>query len=319
MPTEPYIGRREAIGFGIGTDPAVTVAPQGWIRWLDQDVQPKLEIIENESAMGVAEKINDSEVVGKWVEGTIGGKVTEVGVGFPLLGIFGSVTTGAVVGGVYPHTFDVNQSSIPPAITLAKVTPIQSKRHSYTTFDTFELTAEEKGWVQVSSAVKARIGETSTEVVALTSEKEFTSKNIVLKTAASSAGLAAAPAIAAKSLKLNIERPSEMWFPLGGDDNPVFDRGVFEAKGEFVIRYLSTDVEDDYLSNAIKAMSIKMANGATSLEFIATKVRFRELEKSSDRDEIVTQTVSFYCELDTTAGKAIQAVLKNPRASYAAA
>ncbi|MHD0307493.1 hypothetical protein, partial [Rhodococcus erythropolis] len=106
---------------------------------------------------------------------------------------------------------------------------------------------------------------------------------------------------------------------LGGDDNPVFDRGVFEAKGEFVIRYLSTDVEDDYLANAIKAMSIKMTNGATSLEFIATKVRFRELEKSSDRDEIVTQTVSFYCEFDTTAGKAVQAVLKNPRASYAAA
>lgn len=211
MPTEPYIGRREAIGFGIGTDPTVRVAPQGWIHWLDQDIQLKQEIIENESAMGVVEKINDSEGVGKWFEGTIGGKVTEVGVGFPLLGIFGSVTTGAVVGGVYPHTFDVNQSSIPPAITFAHVTPIQSNRHSYTTFDTFELTAEEKSWVQISSAIKARIGETSTEVVALTTEKEFTSKNIVLKTAASSAGLAAAPAIAAKSLKLNIERPSEMW------------------------------------------------------------------------------------------------------------
>lgn len=316
---DPYIGRREAVGFGIGSDPTATVAPQIFIRWLDQDVQPKTEIIENDSAMGVVEKINDSEVVGKWVEGTIGGKVTDIAVGFPLLGWFGSVSTGAAVSGVYPHTFEVSQSSKPVAMTLSKVTPAKSERFPYLTFDTIELTAEKQGYVQISSAVKARIGESSSETVALVDEKEFTSKNIVLKTAANIAGLAAANPIDALSLKLNLERPSEAFFPLGGDDNPKFDRGSVEAKGEFVIRYSNTDVEDDYLANAIKAMSITLTNGTSSLAFTAGKVRFTELEKSSDKDEIVTQSVSFSCQLDTTTSKTISALLKNTRSTYAAA
>lgn len=316
---DPYIGRREAIGFGIGTDQATTVAPQVFMRWLDQDVQPKTEIIENDSALGVVEKINDSEVVGKWVEGTIGGKINDISIGFPLYGWFGQVTTGAAVSGIYPHTFNVSQSSKPPAMTLAKATPAGDQRYSYLTFDTLELTAEKQGWVQISSAVKARIGATSTETVALVAEKEFTSKNIVLKTAANVAGLGAAPSIDAVSLKLNLERPSESFFPLGGDDNPQFDRGAVEAKGEFVVRYTNTDVETDYLANTIKAMSITLTNGTSTLAFTAGKVRFVELEKSNDKDEIITQTVSFSCQLDPTTSKTITAVLNNSRASYAAA
>lgn len=316
---EPYIGRREGIGFGIGTDPSVAVVPQLFIRWLDQDVQPKTEIIENDSALGLVEKINDSEVVGKWVEGTIGGKVTDVAVGYPLLGWFGKVSTGAAANGIYPHTFDVNQSSKPPAMTLAKMSPAGDKRHAYLTFDTLEVTAEKQGWVQISSAVKARIGTPSTETLALLAEKEFTSKDIVLKTASDVAGLSAAPAIDAISLKLNLERPSEMFFPLGGNDNPIFDRGAVEAKGEFVIRYTRTDVEEDYLANAVKAMSITMTNGTSSLAFTAGRVRFTELERPNDKDEIVTQTVSFSCQLDPATSKTISAVLKNSRASYAAA
>lgn len=318
--SDPYLSRREGIGLGIGATPETVVAPQLWLKWLDQDIQPKTEIIENESALGVVEKINDSEVVAKWVEGTIGGKVTEQGIGFMLLGLFGSVSSGSVVGGVFPHTFTVNQSSIPPAMTLAQVTPLTEKRHSYLTFDSLEINAEEKGWVQVSSAVKARVGETSSETIAtLNDEKEFTSKHIVLKTAANTGGLAGADPIKTKSVKMQFERPSEMFLAHGSDDEVEFDRGVFEAKGEFVVRYMNTDLEEDYIANTIKALSLTMANGSTSLVFTASKVRFRELEKSTDRNQIVTQTVSFYCEFDSTVGHSVQAVLTNPRASYVAA
>ena len=82
--SKQYIGRREGIGLGIEATPGTAVAPQTWLRWLDQDVQNKTDVIENESAMGVVEKVNDSEVVAKWAEGKIGGKVTEEGVGFLL-------------------------------------------------------------------------------------------------------------------------------------------------------------------------------------------------------------------------------------------
>lgn len=143
--SDPYIGRKEAIGFGIEATPGTAVAPQVWMRWLDQGLQPKTAVIENESAMGVADKINDSEVVSSWAEGKLGGKVTAESVGFLLLGMFGEVTTGAAVSGIYPHTFALKQSSIPTALTIARWNPLAPKRHSYGVIDSFELSAEAGG------------------------------------------------------------------------------------------------------------------------------------------------------------------------------
>ncbi len=320
MANEVRIGRRDGIGFGIGASVEATAAPQEWYPWLSQSLQPKLDRVENESALGVVEKINDSAITGSSVEGTIEGKITGIGIGYPLLGIFGKVTDGVAVSGIYPHTFDVNQSSVPPAITVTRATPTQVLRHGYATFDTFELSAETNQFVQFSSAIKARDGVESADVfVSPTTQVEFTSKHIVLKYAENVAGIGVAPMVNAKSLKLNLSRPSEMWLGLGSSANPIFDRTTFEASGEFVVRHDDPQVEEDFRSNAIKAMSVKLTNGTTSLEFVATKVRFTELESSGDRDEIVTQSINFSCEFDVTVGRTIQAVLKNGKATYAAA
>lgn len=315
---DQYIGRRESIGLGIEATPGTAVAPQTWMRWLDQSIQNKINVIENESALGVVDRVNDSAITAKWAEGTIGGKVTVDSVGFLLLGVFGTVSTGVISAGIYPHTFSVNQSGIPKTLTLARTSPLVSNRHAYAVVDSLEITAETGGWVQVSSAIKARVGASSTETVAFTTEEEFTSKHIILKTAADVASLGAAAAVSASSLKLSIERPSEPFNPLGTDDQPQFDRGAFEAKGEFVVRLTDTQLETDYLANTKKALSITMTNGTKSLAFTASKVRYRELEQSRDKDSVVTATVQFYCEFDTATSKSIEAVLKNTRATYAA-
>lgn len=317
--SDPYIGRREAIGLGIEASPGTAVPPQVWLRWLTQGLQPKKTTVENESAMGVIDRVNDSQATAKWVEGTVGGKVTSQAIGFLLLGMHGSVSTGTAVAGVYPHTFTNNPSSIPKTLTLASVSPLVSRRHSYATIDNLEITAEAGGWVEVSTAVKARIGATSTETVALVSEGEFTSKHVTLKVAANVAGLTAAPAVKATRVNVVLERSSEPFFPLGTDDAAEFDRGTFEARGEFVVRMTDTQYEDDFLTNAVKALRVTLGNGADSLEFTGSRVRYRELEASRDRDAVVTATVQFFCEFDTATNTSIATVLKNTRATYAAA
>lgn len=315
----PYIGRREGIGIGIEGTAGTAVAPQTFLKWLDQDIQNKTEVIENESALGVVEKINDSAVAAKWAEGTINGKVTAESVGFLLLGMFGTVSTGSATEGVYPHTFSVNQSSLPTTLTFAHVTPLKTQRYAYGVVETFELNAEMGGWVTVETAVKARAGASASDTLTIpTGEAEFTSKNITVKKASSVAGLSGATAMSLRSVKLSLSRESEKHDPLGTDDAPEFDRGSFEATGEFVIRYTDTAYEDAFLANTASAMEIKLANGSDTLTFTAGKVRFRELEKSSDLDEIVTQSVSFTCEFDETTSKAIEAVLTNERATYEA-
>lgn len=319
---DQYIGRREAVGLGIEGTPGTSVAPQIWMRWLDNDLQVKTDVQENESALGVVDRVNDSDITSKWVEGKIGGNISSRAVGYLLLGMWGNVSTGSATGGIYPHTFSVKQSSIPTTLTIAKSSPLASARHSYGTLSSFELDAQPGKYVTVSSAVKARIGATSTETVALSTEATFTSRHISVYTADTVANLASATKIKAASFKLNVERKVDAFMPLGENSSvPAveFDAGTFEAKGELVVRLTDTQYETDFLANTIRAMKIALVNGTKSLEFTAAKVRFRELEKSTDRDSVVTATLSFFCEFDETTNASITPVLKTDQATYIAA
>jgi len=314
------IGRREAVGLGIETTPGTSVPPQIWLRWLTNALQNKTSVIQNESAMGVVDRVNDSEVVAKWMEGTVGGKVTSEAIGFLLYGFFGSVSTGAASSGIYPHTFSMNQSSIPSTLTIARDMPLGDQRHSYGVLDNLEITNEAGGWVEVSTAIKARVGVSSTETPTFsTTEKEFTSKHVSLRVAADVASLSGATNIKASRVSIVMERSSEAFNPLGTDDAPEFDRGAFEARGEFVVRMTDSQYEEDFLANTVKALRITIANGTTSLEFTAGRVRYRELEQSKDKDSIVTATVQWFAEFNTSQNASVVPLLKNTRVSYVAA
>lgn len=320
--SEQFIGRREAVGLGIEGTPGTSVAPQIWMRWLDNDLQPVTDVQENESAIGVVERVSDSDIVSKYVEGKIGGNVSSRAVGYLLLGMWGEVSTGSAVSGVYPHTFSAKQSSIPTTLTIATSSPLKESRHSYGTIESFELDAQAGKYVSVSSSVKARIGATSTETVALSTEATFTSRHIGVKLADTIANLGSATNVKAVSFKLNAERKASPFLPLGENSTvPAveFDTGTFEAKGELVVRMTDTQYEEDFLANTVKAMKVTLANGNESLEFTAGKVRYRELEKSTDRDQVVTATISFYCEFDTATSASVTPVLRNTLASYVAA
>lgn len=316
---EQYIGRREGIGLGIEATAGTGVAAQTWLRWLDNDFQPKTSVIENESAMGVVDAVNDSEVVAKWAEGTIGGKVTDIGIGYLLSGFFGKPTTGEASESIYPHTFNMTQSSIGTTLTVVRNDLLAPKAHSYAVIDRLTIEAEAGGWVTVEAAIKARVGASASPTVAFVTESEFTSKHVTVKLAATTGDLAGATALKASRVKLDLERPSEAFNPLGTSDLPEFDRGEFSVAGELVIRYTDTQYETDFLANAVKAMSITIANGTKTLAFTASQVRYRELEKSVSKDGIVTQTLSIKAEYDAAAGRSIQAVLNNAQATYEAA
>ncbi|MCO4274266.1 phage tail tube protein [Pseudarthrobacter sp. HLT3-5] len=316
---DQHIGRRVGVGIGIEATPGVTVAPQTFLRWDTNDLQPKTNVVEDDSAMGVVDEISDSGITSRWAEGTLGGKISAVDMGFFFLGHYGAVTTGAAVAGVYPHTFSVKQSSIPTTVSLSISSPLQSQRHGYGVFETLEITAEQNGYVNFSAAVKARVGVTSSETVAYTAQNLFTSKHITLKIADTSAALGAAAAISALSVKFMSERPSEAVSPLGTMDEVEFDRGSYKANGEFVVRLKSTEYEEAFLANTVKALRISMVNGNDGLEITATKVRYRELEQSRDKNDVVTATIQYFCEYDTAVGASNVPVLKNSRASYVAA
>ena len=108
MSTNQYIGRRSAvIGLGKETTPGTSVSPTDWARLLSMDFRPMEEQIQNESAMGRVEKVNEAAVVSQWTQGSIEGKVGDTTIGYLLYSIFGTLVT----------------SDMPTATPLSKTTP----------------------------------------------------------------------------------------------------------------------------------------------------------------------------------------------------
>lgn len=327
MPNNEFIGRRVGVGFGVESTYGTEVAPAHWMKQTSLDFQRKNTRIENESALGRNEGVNDSAIVEEWAEGKLEGKVYDVSIGYLLYNIFGSLTTtdnADTDASVKDHTFNVSTSNIAKSLTIARVDPLSSRRHGMATLDSLELTAEQGDWVRVSAAIKAKSGATSSDTAAYTAENSFTSKHVSVKLASTAGGLGAATAIAAKSLTLNIRRDSQVYFPFGSTAPSAINTGRWTANGEIVLRYTDTTHEALWAANTKQALQIAIVNsdvtiGAStnpSLTFTAPKVRLNTFEMSDDLDEVIEATVGFTCEFSEADAYMLRAVLVNTKASY---
>lgn len=318
--SEAYIGRREALGLGIEATPGTSVAPQIWLRWLSNGLAPTAEVLENESAMGRVERVNDSETTSLGAEGSIGGKVTSDAIGYLLLGLYGSVESTTADEGTYSHTFDVNQSSVPRTLTITSQSPLQTQQYSYAVVNNLEVTAESGGWVEMEASVQSRAGQPSTaQTVAFLDEDEFAAKHISVKLAGDVAGLAGAPLLKAQRVQVVQERSSSKFDALGTDNESEFDRLEWEARGEVVVRLTDTQYEENFRNSATQAFEVRMENDDSSLTFTAPKVKTRELSIDRSLGDVVTVTLGLYFELDFASGKTLTPVLVNKTANYAAA
>ena len=258
----PFIGRREAVGVGKETTPGTAVAPTNWLPHLSLTLDSKTTQITNDSALGRIENINDSAIVGQHAEGSLQGKVTDVSIGFLLYNLFGSVSAATHAGEtiVYDNTFTVNNSSLPPSLTFARVNPVESLRYALGEITDFELDVAAGDWAKFTASIMAKIGASAGDTAAYTTENEFTSKHTTLKVASVVGSLSGASAIDIKSVKLKITSKSDSWVPFGAIDPTSFDPQDFEVSGEFVVRYTSTTYEALGNANTRQAMSLTLKN-----------------------------------------------------------
>lgn len=321
-----FIGRRVALGIGKETTRGTVVAPNYWFRHLSLDFMKKAKSIQNESAMNRVEKVNDSALVQEWSEGKLAGKITDIGIGYLLDNIFGTTNSAAHAGEtvVYDHTMTINQVQQPPTLTFSRSDPNIGRQHAFGVVSSLEIDAQAGDWVKISADLKAAKGATSTPTVSYVVENEFTSKHITAKLAANAAGITAAPAIKAKSLKLKIDRKAEPYFGFGSTDIQEMYTGAYEITGEVVLIYSDTTYENMYYNNTKQYLQLSMANtdvtiGATSnptLVFKAPQARITDFGMSNDLDKVVEQTLSFYMEFSVADTAALTAVLTNTKSNY---
>jgi hypothetical protein len=327
MATNQYIGRRESVGFSVEATPGTAVTATDWARHLSFDFQRAQEQIQNESAMGRVEKVNEMAIVSQWAEGNFEGKIGDTTIGYLLYSIFGTLVTSDNAdanAAVKDHTFDTAQTNNRKTLTVTVKNPLTDRQHTLVTVDEFELTSETAQFAKVNAVLKARKGSTVSSTVAVTVENEFIPKHVTVKFASSVASLGAASAIEAKSVKLKISSPTEAFTPLGASEPTNFLAGPWEATGELVLQYTATTYEDIWYANTAQAMSITLANtdvvigtaAHPTLAFTAPQARLNSFSKSNDLDTVVEQTIGFYCELSPTDGYALRAMLTNIKSGY---
>lgn len=327
MATNQFIGRTVSVGLGRETTAGTSVAPALWVRHLSLDFQRNQEMIQNESAMGRVEKVNEAAIVSQWAEGSLEGKVTDQAIGYLLYSIFGTLvtTTNADAStNVKDHTFDTAQTNNRQTLTLTRKDKLTNRRHALCTVDEIEFTAETGQFAKFNASLKALSGVTNTDTVSFTDENEFIPKHIAVKFASNVAGLSGASAIETKSVKLKISSPTEAYTPLGTSAPTNFLAGPWEATGELVLQYTATTYEDLWFANTAQAMSITLKNtdvtigtsANPTLTFTAPQARLTSFSMSNDLDAVIEQTIGFNCELSASAGYALRAVLTNLKTGY---
>lgn len=321
----PYIKRRESAVIGVETTRG-TVAPELYVfPWLDKNVRSIPSILENESAVGLGGRVNDSAIDGWHSEGPLGGKVNEENYGVLLHGIFPKVTTVDNEDGTYTHTFERDTATTRKTLSLYDVRPAGIRLFKSLFLDNLNLSIEvgdQGAWLQCSTAVK---GWKHEDVGSLTSPsldpaiKEFTSRMVEVRIADDVAGLASGK-IKPRQIEFNLEETVTVDHYVGETANdPEFDSAPYEAKGSMVVKYRSTDLEDGFFTNKVHAMSITSTNGNATIEVLGTKVRFRELTDSEAINDVVSQTISFFFEEDLEEdGADVVVKVTNTVASYTA-
>ena len=320
-----YKKRREMAVIGVEPTPGVTATQQYAFRWLTKGVRTIPGILENESAIGLDARVNDSAIDVSHSEGPLGGKVTEDGIGYLNHGMFNKVVSVDNLDGTYTHTFTRDKNVARKSLSFWDVRPAGTRLFKSQYMDNLNLNVEvgdAGAWLEASTAFKGWKHEDVADIVPafVVGEKEFTSRHVKLYIADNVAGLAnlTASRVKPRSINLALEETATVDHSVGeSDDDPEFDFAPQEARGSMVVKYKKTDFEDDYFNNAVHAMRLVIENNGVIVTYTATKVRFREVTDSDGRDDTVTQTISFYCEADeTNGGQDIVSTVTNTVATY---
>lgn len=315
-----FIGRN--IDFALAVEEvrgtAETVASKN-VRKVSCNIQPLVEKVTDDTTFGKLEDAERSRIVRKWSEGDVDGIVHADVLGYYLYNIYGDVET-ATEGGAYRHTFNLEQSIKHPTLTaFVKDADVRQVKIANTMLTSMSLDATTDDYVRYSASfIGNEQADDSSTIPALDTEYDFISRDIEVKIAETSGGLSGANALNLKEFSIEFNTNAEADFVFGNySPNDIYNR-QFEITGSFNLNFTDETFQDLYNSDDFRFMEIKIVSEATigstakpEITILLDKVQITEWERSSDADDLSTQSVSFKAFYNTTTEKASQVELVN--------
>lgn len=324
-----FIGRLADIGIAKEVVRGTAVVPSVWLPQVNLTLDEKVEMAINDSSVGRIEDAHDANVVQKFSEGSLEGRISVEGFGLLLLNAIGAVATSVDTPelGVQTHAYSVKNDAQHPSLTFSVAEPNSDKSFPLGMITSLELVAQINEYASFTAEIRARKGEaaTLTPVYVDADEKKiFVPQNGTFKTAANLAGLGAAPEIKIRNYTISIDKNVEDDTVIGSvDPNDILNK-QFSIEGTVEILYRDTSFIDELLADTPKAMRLTLENSAITigaatnpkLEIDFARVKFSEVSRPFSNDDLVIQTVSFKAFYSLSDAKMLDVTLINETVSY---
>lgn len=323
-----FIGRLLNIGIGKESVRGTPVAASFWLPKMELSHDDKIEQVVNGSSVGVIADAEGADIVRKFSEGEITGRVNDTSFGLWLLSALGAEATPVLVGGetiVYDHSFSVLETAQHPSLTVAieepNATGASGLRFALVMVDSLELAVAINEYSQYTVAFRGNKNSLATNTPSYsTTERIFLPQHGSFKFATDLAGLDAASAIEIKKFNLTISKNIEDNMVLGSVNASDRLNKQFMIEGTVELMYESrTHIDTTLLGDLAKAMRIRLTNTDITLGVASNprltldfaKVKLSEISRAQPNDDLVLQTLSFKAFYSLADAKMVTAVLRN--------
>ena len=315
---------------GVEATKGTAVDLETWIPRTDYSLNATTSYIFNESAKWTIHRQSSSQNTMTMIEWSVQAVLSDIDIWYflysALWSVSSEISTEDGTDIAYKHTFDLQETNLPPTLTLGIDDPVEwNVSFARGTVGSLTISVENEDWATYSVDLMAMPWEDATHPsITQSNQNDFSATTATVKFADNLAWLDAAEKTCTESVELNIERDLNAKLCNGQDYPESFVSNGFEINWSFTASFESETFKDYNLNNENKAMELEFVlenKTIWSSDNPTVKVRmplvaFDEFSKEVDNDDYVRQTVNFtglYSEVDESS---MQVEVINQKDSY---
>lgn len=321
------IGRQIELGLAKETarGTAKTVADR-WIKNVVANIIPRAEKVIDDGTRGKFEDSDQARLVRQWYEGDLEGIAQADALGWMFLNVYGTVASAQNgTTGSYNHTFSVNQIPQHNSLTIfAKDGSVVQEVISNGMINQLSLMASMDDFVRFKAGFIGAVGSSNAASPSYGTEYDFIGRDITVKIADTSAGLAGAAAIPVKSMEVTWDQGLIPSFVFGAYTPTDIFNSKFSIEGKLVFDFGDTTFRALWTADTSKYMQVKIQGAAVigsgannpTIDLILNKAQIMDWGRSGGSNDLVSQEVAFKGYFNATDSKQSTLVLTNLTTVY---
>lgn len=319
-----FIGRKFNIGIGKESTRGTAVAASYWLPTTDFSVEDKVSVVVDESSRGIIEDATTQEITLKYMEATIGGRITDQSFGLILMAALGTDTVGAVETGVKDHVFTILESAQHPSLTIVASEPnasgASSLSYALSMLDSLEIDFAVGQWAMFKATFRGNANAAASSTPSFISENAFNPQYCKAYFASGYSGLGAASAVNVRSAKVTIKKNVEDDPTIGNIAAADRYNKQFVVDGEMVLVYdARTYIDTDMLGDLLQAIRLQAINTGVTLGVSShpqltidfAKCKITEVARTNKNNDVMLQTIKFKAFYSVTDSLMLQITLRN--------